>query len=842
MRHFLLRLPLVLLFFILLYPGLKVAAQPLPCPVSTTSSVDAGVDTTICDGQCATLKASSITTLKSTSSYIFSQPAYMPQPYNQGTSILLNIDDTWSDPITLPFPFCFFGTHYTQIQIGSNGNISFDVTHSTAPGGNAYTVSNPIPSNYSSYNNCIMAPFFDMDPTRFGNITYNTYGTAPCRVFVVSWDSCGTYPNLPNNFPGAAYPATQQIVLYESTHVVDINVHMHTFYNGSTSNGRGVLGIQNANATQAYAAPGKNNTQFNITDESYRFVPSGAPATFYTWKDSVGNIVGTTQNLSVCPSQTTTYYLTVLFTSQCDSIYLTDNVTVNVGGNPKVDSVQKKDPSYCGNNDGSLTLFGLEPNEIYKIDYSKNGIPQTQLQQTASSIGTLTISGLTAGMYANIGVRTELCNPGNRMGPYVLIDSPIKVEFTTMARFTCDGQDTVVFTNNTTTPGPINYTWVFGDGNRAFTRDATHVYGRQGNYTVTLIADNGICRDSIKKQVTTLHPLDAFFLVDYPNACLNQVVKFRDSSVTTTQNGTGPQYFWDFGDGTTATGDTTSHAFNQVGTFTVRLVVQDFVPCTDTFYRTIVVGAPPIVSFVTNSSNICEGQGILFTADFHNEVPARYEWTFSDGTLVPDTNPITHSFDSSGTYNILLTTHYLYCPDTNYNANITVQPFPGINLGPDTALCPNASPVTLRNLADFGSYPGANYTWNTGATTPSIAVNQPGTYGATITYNGCSATDSMTIFKDCYLDIPNSFTPNGDGLNDYFLPRQNLSRSLVSYKMTVYNRWGQVIFEAVSLEGRGWDGKFNNVDQPSGVYIYIIDAAYKDGRTEHYTDNVTLLR
>lgn len=66
------------------------------------------------------------------------------------------------------------------------------------------------------------------------------------------------------------------------------------------------------------------------------------------------------------------------------------------------------------------------------------------------------------------------------------------------------------------------------------------------------------------------------------------------------------------------------------------------------------------------------------------------------------------------------------------------------------------------------------------------------------------------------MNVPSVFTPNGDGLNDYFFPRQFLAKGLTSFRMEIYNRWGQLIFETTNLEESGWDGRLNNTEQPVG--------------------------
>jgi gliding motility-associated-like protein len=134
------------------------------------------------------------------------------------------------------------------------------------------------------------------------------------------------------------------------------------------------------------------------------------------------------------------------------------------------------------------------------------------------------------------------------------------------------------------------------------------------------------------------------------------------------------------------------------------------------------------------------------------------------------------------------------------------------------------------------------WVWSTGEKTNAIKITTPGSYWARMIVDGCTATDTIEVKQDCYIDIPNAFTPNGDGINDYFLPRPLLAKGLATFKLSIYNRWGQLIFETEQIEGRGWDGKLNGVEQPEGVFVYKLDATFKDGQIENRQGNITLIR
>lgn len=184
-----------------------------------------------------------------------------------GTTIPISSDDVWSSTIPLPFSFCFFGNTYNSLLIGSNGLVSFDVSPA---GGYCTYVVTTIPGT-TLPRASIMGVYNDIDP-RFGastrRIQYTTIGTAPCRQFIVSFEDIAYYSST-----CAGTYANYQIVLYESTNIVETHIRNH---NGcsSTNSGRGIIGIQNWDRTVAYPAPGRNNTTFTTANESWRFTPS----------------------------------------------------------------------------------------------------------------------------------------------------------------------------------------------------------------------------------------------------------------------------------------------------------------------------------------------------------------------------------------------------------------------------------------------------------------------------------------------------------------------------------------------------------------------------------------
>lgn len=403
----------------------------------------------------------------------------------------------------------------------------------------------------------------------------------------------------------------------------------------------------------------------------------------------------------------------------------------------------------------------------------------------------------------------------------------------TINQFGCD-EDTVSFyANNGIGNIPATYLWSFGDGGASNVKDTSHIYFTQGVYNIKLVTELNGCKDSATAVVNTLHPLVAGFGV-LDTFCVNEVVTIVDNSTST-----GPITFQvDWGDGTI--NNSNNHIYSTDGLFTIKLVITDSIGCSDSASHDVFILSAPFVNFNVSDSLLCVGEPILFT-DSINNMTESFIWDFNDGKQLFDFHNPMHTYEKGNTYTITLTGTNSKCAPSTYSKIVQIFDYPEVNLGPDTMICPGiTSSILLSNIIN----PSAIYTWSTGATSNAISVTEPGHYWVTATTpnSECSTTDSIWIKRDCYVNIPNSFSPNGDGRNDYFIPREVLASGLLSFSMEIYNRWGENIFSANSIDGRGWDGKYNNVDQSVGVYVYLIQVQFLNGLKKEFTGNVTLMR
>jgi len=356
--------------------------------------------------------------IKQTSSYVVTNPAYVPFAYTTPTGTVVSsiyIDDTWSQSISLPFNFCFYTSSFSSLLMGSNSAITFDMSRAGLGSGYAINSSNGAIPNTLYAPNMIFGPYHDIDPgisSSTKRIEWRVEGIAPKRRFIAS------YNDLPYfGTSCTSQRATHQMVLYEGTGIVEVYIKDKPFCT-SWNNGNAILGMQDGTRTQAVAAAGKNATQWGSTgmNECYRFIPSGSTPRFKSAKlllngtqvatadTSSGSTAGVL-NLNfqnVCPTADSTAYVIQVTYADCNNqaneINFTDTVFVKKTG-PGV-SIAKTDPNCLSNGSISITAQG----GVAPYQYSINGGTTWQ----ASSVFT----GLSGGVYTVIVKDINNCTSG----------------------------------------------------------------------------------------------------------------------------------------------------------------------------------------------------------------------------------------------------------------------------------------------------------------------------------------------------------------------------------------------------------------------------------------------
>jgi gliding motility-associated-like protein len=394
-----------------------------------------------------------------------------------------------------------------------------------------------------------------------------------------------------------------------------------------------------------------------------------------------------------------------------------------------------------------------------------------------------------------------------------------------------DGAVSVIPTDNS---GPYTFVWTSGGyGDTLKVKDGsvgdTLSNLPAGSYVLSFTNSQG-CSQTHDYLVS--QPVySASFSVSPGLICDGSPVSFTDLSV-----GNISSYSWSFGDGGVSSQQNPTHNYSGPGTYTVTLTVTIPPNCTATQSQTIVVHPNIAGGFTMQPAPYCVGNDIQFTdASLGN--PANWNWNFGDGSNSLSQNP-THAFNNPGTYTIHFSAIDQFCGVAQDSATITVYSIPNPVLHEDTSLCEGATIFLAANDT------GDAYLWSTGETTANINFVMPADsivfVWVSVDNNGCKGFDTVRLRNQCVILLPAAFSPNGDGNNDLFHP---LGANVTDFNFMVINRWGQVVYSDNSGNiALGWDGKFNGVLQPIGVYLYHITGHFISGKPFTRQGNVTLVR
>lgn len=212
-------------------------------------------------------------------------------------------------------------------------------------------------------------------------------------------------------------------------------------------------------------------------------------------------------------------------------------------------------------------------------------------------------------------------------------------------------------------------------------------------------------------------------------------------------------------------------------------------------------------------------------------------------------NPVTYNFSqndmAAGFVQItLFSVNNGPCGNSSSNINVSIRPVPNADFTASTytAYIPN-DPIQFTNQ----STGAISYDWNFGDGNSSTITNPTHNYPLVGFYNvnliatnqfGCkdTAVKVITIISD--FQLPNIFTPNGDGTNDEFLP---FTEGVTDYHLMIFDRWGELIFESRDVKV-GWDGNFNGKPCQQDAYVWKAQVKFFDGRDLNKTGSITILR
>ena len=613
------------------------------------------------------------------------QPVFKWMDATNADSVSLT-DDAY---VAVNFPsgyyFDFYGVQYTRLYIGSNGLVTF--------GKGDTKWSGPIPDP-ATPNNGIYAFSDDLNPEAGGGIYY---ATLEGRYFVVEWYQIEHYPsgnpetfeiildfdtneikiqyleisNSANALAGVenedGTEATQYAYADTSLIADNMAVSFHPAFgtppydiglstlNGHVSSTNGSVPIPGA---WVYALSGDTgDIRAFLTDEAGDYTAGLCTDDYTLWADKAGYEPSAEVLLRIEKDNTYTqnfelkpipgfFYTPEMLDVTIDGV-ATYDAAIHFGntGSGEISYVIQEDPAVSWLSVSPLIgVVKPDEDEVVTVTFDSTGL--------ALGTYTTTLNVKTSDpefLDFNIPVTlTVECNPITNLAFSFIPTAP-------------DAGDIITFTGEADGGVPVAFDWEFGDGATDEGEVVTHAYAEDGLYTVVLTGTN-VC--SIVPVVVTgivevgglcepVHDVDFTWLPTEP---------FTGEAVSFEATGLGDlpiTYEWDFGDGSTATGELVEHTYAVAGSYDVTVTATNCDGATQVVVKTIVILSAvcdPVheVDFTWSPTEPVEDQLVSFVASSAGTLPITYDWDFGDGSIATGAE-VTHSFADAGVYPVILT-------------------------------------------------------------------------------------------------------------------------------------------------------------------------------------------
>ena len=361
-------------------------------------------------------------------------------------------------------------------------------------------------------------------------------------------------------------------------------------------------------------------------------------------------------------------------------------------------------------------------------------------------------------------------------------------------------------------------------------------------YTVDVLDANN-CPTAPAIVTVNVHPPLSLSTIGAPPMCEGETATLQANG--SGGNGGPYTYIWNEG---SVFGETVLVAPVSDSVFTVTLSDG----CSPAVSQTIplIIYPLPEVDFTPHMISGCTPVEVNFANYFQQPSGTSYYWDLDDNTFSNDTNPV-HTYTTPGEYDVTLTivTPEGCAESQTVNNAVTVFGFPVANFFQSADQVSIFQPVVTFTDSSIDA---VTWDWNFGDGSSVVDITQPiheyadsGTYQVRLIVmnnGGCIDTTYGTIRvePEFTLYVPNAFTPNGDGMNDYFF---GSGVGFVDYEMWIMDRWGKVIFHSQE-QSQHWDGSYfgNNSSCQNDVYEFIINVKDYKGKAHKVIGHVSLVR
>jgi gliding motility-associated-like protein len=539
----------------------------------------------------------------------------------------------------------------------------------------------------------------------------------------------------------------------------------------------------------------------------------------YLWAPSGGN--GSTA-LGLCPG---TYTCTVTGAGGC-----TTSPSFTITEPPAITQNLSSVPSTCNASDGSATTVANGGTGPYTYNWQPGNGNAATYANIPSGQYTITVTDANNCTSIDSVVVTNTVNFSVTSGPIGNVT----------CNAACDGS--LSATASSGSP-PFTYAWAPAGGNASA---ATNLCA--GTYTCTITDATG-CLTTVSFTVTEPGPLTVVTPTPPPVICTGGSTTLSAAAA----GGTGPYvYAWQPGN---LAGS--SPAVSPAATTTYTVTVTDANGCTVTGTELITVSPSPVVALSGLPLSGCVPLHVVFSDLSTVTAPATitsWLWNFGDNSPTSTSQNPVHDYLVAGNYNVTLTvTSSAGCIST-ITLNNYISVFPGPTAG--FSASPQPASVIESTITFTDQSSGATtWQWNFGDVgnssstmqNPSFLYPDTGCYlvqQVVTSANLCTDTAEafVCIDPDWSIYFPNAFTPNDDGVNDFFIPL-GTGIDEDNYQLWIFDRWGNLIFTTTDFY-KGWNGKVEGGKEICQIDTYVWRVKCKDvmGNNHKYYGKVSIIK